>query len=137
MIPPYNEIGYLPPGIHAVTLFEIERRYAYTLIRKQLFWGFKRAARALKQAGCRTIYLDGSYITNKLNPGDYDVVWEPEGVDNTIDPILRDGTKAQIKRKYFGDIICRMLQVDHLELFQTDRAGKRKGIIKVALRQLL
>jgi hypothetical protein len=89
---------------------------------------------ALRSAGCVDIYLDGSYITNKAEPADYDAVWEFKGVDNTVDPILRDGTPEQIRRKYFGDVFCRMPEIsgrDHFVFFQTDRDGVPKGIVKI------
>ncbi len=141
MIPPLDDDGYLPPGIHEATLSEIEGRFAHTLIRRRLFQGLRRLAKALKGAGCRTLYLDGSFVTDKPDPGDYDAVWEYEGVDNTIDPLLRDGWDlGAIKQEYGGDVFCRMpdiLDKDHVEFFQTDRDGIAKGIIKIDLRKLL
>jgi hypothetical protein len=140
MIPPFDENGYLPPGIHSANLKEIEKRFAYTPVRKRLFAGFVRLAKALKTAGCTTLYLNGSYITEKADPRDYDAVWEPDEVGNKIDKVLRDGTIVEIKRKYLGDIFCRMpiiLARDHLEYFRTDRDGRVKGIIKMDLRQLI
>jgi hypothetical protein len=35
----------------------------------------------LKAAGCRTIYIDGSFVTSKQKPGDFDACWEDNGVD--------------------------------------------------------
>jgi hypothetical protein len=141
MIPAFDEeSGYLPPGVHRATLVEIEKRYSTTPSRKRLFAGFMRLARELQAAGCATVYLDGSFITNKLDPGDYDAVWEYQGMDNRIDGVLRDGTTAQIKRKYLGDIFCRMPEIlgkDHVEFFQSDRTGVPKGIIRVDLRKAL
>src|ERR1700734_869769 len=104
MIPPFDINGYLPPGIHNATLFEIEERYAYNHSRKWLFDGFKKLVKMLKSADCKTVYLNGSYITNEENPRDYEAVWEYEGVDNTIDPLIRDELdRRTIKRKYSGE----------------------------------
>jgi hypothetical protein len=101
-------------------------------------------AKSLKASGCETLYLDGSYISNKAEPGDFDAVWEYKGVDNTIEPLLRAGwDRKAIKKKYRGDVFCRMpelLGVDHVEFFQTDqtdREGRAKGIIKIDLRKSL
>jgi hypothetical protein len=141
MIPEFDSNGNLPPGIHAATLAQIRQRYANTPLRKYLFSGLVNLAKSLKASGCRTLYVDGSYITNKTEPGDLDAVWEYEGVDNTIDPLLRKGWDLKaIKRKYGGDVFCRMpdlLDVDHVEFFQTDRMGQSKGIIKIDLRKRL
>jgi hypothetical protein len=137
MFPEFNENGYLPPGIHLATLTVIRKRYAYNQIRRRLFEGVEAMVFALRSAGCVDIYLDGSYITNKAEPADYDAVWEFKGVDNTVDPILRDGTLEQIKRKYFGDVFCRIPEIpalDYLECFQTDRFGVPKGVVKIELK---
>jgi hypothetical protein len=82
---------------------------------------------------------DGSFITNKVEPEDYDAVWELEGLDNTINSTLRDGTTEEIKWKYLGDVFCRITNVfggDYLEFFQSDRTGIAKGIIKIELRKV-
>jgi hypothetical protein len=127
MIPEFDSNGNLPPGIHAATLAQIRQRYANTPLRKYLFNGLVNLAKSLKASGCRTLYVDA--------------VWEHEGVDNTIDPLLRKGWDLKaIKRKYGGDVFCRMpelLDVDHVEFFQTDRMGQSKGIIKIDLRKRL
>ena len=141
MIPPFDANGNLPPGIYTATLSEIRKRYAYTPLRKGLFDGVVRLAKSLEAAGCRTLYLNGSFITSKPDPGDYDAVWEYEGVNNTVDPLLREGWNLNaIKNKYGGDIFCRMpdiLDKDHVEFFQSDRFENAKGIIKIDLRRRL
>lgn len=35
----------------------------------------------LKAARCITIYIDGSFVTAKQKPGDFDACWEDNGVD--------------------------------------------------------
>jgi hypothetical protein len=137
LIPDFGNTGYLPPGIHKASLSEIEKCFAFTPNRKQLFLGLKYLAKVLKRAGCRTLYIDGSFTTTKLEPEDYDAVWEPEGVNQFIDPLLRDGWNFEaLKQKFGGDVFCRMPEVfgkDHLDFFQTDRQGVPKGIIMVDL----
>lgn len=43
--------------------------------------GLKLAMEELQAAGCQTIYIDGSFITEKSNPGDFDACWDENGVD--------------------------------------------------------
>lgn len=139
MIPEFDNHGYLPAGIYKSTLKELRKRYAYNALRMRLFQGLEALVYELRASNCATLYVDGSYITNKAEPEDYDAVWELAGVNNTIDSTLRDGTIEQIKRKYFGDVFCRMPEIfgrDHLEFFQTDRTGIAKGIIKIDLRKV-
>ena len=60
---------------------------------------------SLKDAGCKTVYVDGSFVTGKERPGDFDACWEEEGVDPTIlDPVLLtfDAGRATQKAKYMG-----------------------------------
>lgn len=147
MIPSLIDLGspapwpVLPPGVHDATLSEIEARFATTPHRRRLFAGFKRVAHALELAGCRTIYLDGSFITGKPHPGDFDGCWEIEGVDPTrLDPVLlRFGNKREEqKHKFQGEMFIAEYPgapgVTFLEFFQIEKfSGRPKGIIRVRL----
>lgn len=90
MIPPSNKNGTLPPGIHMATMAEIRARFTGNQKRCILIKGLELLVRDLKLADCRTLYLNGSFICDVPEPGDYDARWEPEGVNNTINPILRE-----------------------------------------------
>jgi len=70
----------LPPGVHPATLAEIEQHHAYNVERYRLFRGLADASVNLQKAGCRFLYLDGSFVTDKPIPGDFDACWDPEGV---------------------------------------------------------
>lgn len=139
MIPIFDKRGNLPPGIHTATIREIERKFASTPHRKHLFSGLKRLLENLKEAGGTTFYLDGSYITNKEEPGDYDCTWDPTGVTNAIDPDILQSLEVR-KEKYFGDIFVYMPELGgfpFLEYFQKDLDDNPKGIIKIDLRKSL
>ena len=89
MIPKYDSRGNLPPGVHQASWDEILERYGYNKERQRLLTGLKAALDNLKLAGCKKAYLNGSFITNKEVPGDYDLCWEPKGVDDSlIDPLF-------------------------------------------------
>ena len=64
--------GLLQPGIHWAMWAEVEERFASTEWRRTLLDGVRRAAESLKEASCRTLYLDGSLVTSKNHPGDFD-----------------------------------------------------------------
>ena len=111
MIPKLIDIGspwkVLPPGVHDATLSEIEETFASNEHRIRLFSGFEKAVKALFKAGCRTIYLDGSFVTGKPLPRDYDACWCPSGVNlQKIDPVLLDfkNKRAAQKQKYYGEL---------------------------------
>ena len=75
MIPGFDSSGKLPPGIHAASWEQIVARLGFSARRKQLLQGLREALRLLKAAGCRLVYLDGSFVTGKPEPGDYDACW--------------------------------------------------------------
>ena len=145
MLPDLIDIGspwkVLPFGIYDSTLEEVEERYATNDKRRQLFRGLVRACKALKLAGCSTIYLDGSYITDNPSPGDYDVCWNPYHVnDAKLDPVFLDFSKQREKQKlkYGGEFFLSTAKADgtHLfiQYFQTDKeTGLQKGIIRINL----
>jgi hypothetical protein len=139
-IPPFMENGNLPPGIHVASLGDIERRFTQTPHRKSLFDGLVRLAIHLKEAGCKTLYLDGSYVTRKETPADYDAVWDPTGVSAKIDPdLLRRNKLPERKQRYLGDVFVHVPEFggfDHLKEFQLDKGDRSpKGIIKIDLRK--
>ena len=145
MIPDFVDIGgpwkVLPPGVHNATIEEIEARFATSDHRKRMFLGFKNGMEALCKAGCRKIFLDGSFITEKPFPGDFDACWDPIGVDVTkLDPIFRDFSDARKKQRdcFHGEFFPTNLTADgthvFLDFFQTDKhTGEAKGIICISL----
>ena len=110
--PSFDERGNLPPGIHPATWDEIVERYATNERRGQLMHGLRAAIESLHPAGCLRVYLDGSFVTNKEVPGDFDAFWEAGSVDpGLLDPVLldfRDRHAAQ-KAKFGGDASQRSL----------------------------
>lgn len=131
----------LPPGIHDATLLQVDDRFATNSHRKHLFDGFRRAAEALRAAGCATVYLDGSFVTDKPTPADFDACWDDSGLDvNQLDKVLLDFTnkrQAQ-KKKYLGELFparnAAASGIAFLDFFQADRhTGKRKGILRIGL----
>jgi len=92
------------------------------------------------------IYLDGSFVTNKENPADYDLCWEPRGVDSSLlDPLFVEIQHIKPPRQkqkdiYFGEIIITIPNhplFDHLSYFQQDdRTNDIKGIIAINLSTL-
>jgi hypothetical protein len=131
----------LPPGIHDATLLEIEKRFATNKIRKALYDGFKRGLQALKSAGCKVVFLDGSFVSDKVFPGDFDTCWDPTGVDvKKLDPVFLDfsDNRKRQKVKYGGEFFPSSAKADgsrtFVTFFQMDKdTGKEKGIIRVRL----
>lgn len=104
MIPELIDLGgeavwtVLPPGIHWTSLEEAETRFATNHRRIWLFEGLKMVAGILSKAGCSAIYLDGSFVTGKPLPNDFDMCWDPEGVrSNELPAIFSTHVIAAIK----------------------------------------
>jgi len=142
MIPEFDESGSLPPGIHHATWTEIVTRYATSTHRRDLLDGLLDALRSLKTAGCRVAYLDGSFVTTKEHPRDFDACWESaEVVFNRLDPELQDFSDkcAAQKARYGGELYPAdwPAQADGAtfrDLFQRDRITEQpKGIISIDL----
>lgn len=129
----------LPPGIYEVGLNEFANRFVYNERRKSLYEGLLLGATNLFKAGCPQLYIDGSYVTAKPEPGDFDLCWDLEGVsEDMLDPILKDfsNKRASQKQKFGGEFFPFTFYQEplgsFLEFFQTDKAtGARKGIIKI------
>jgi len=85
--------------------------------------------------------LDGSYVTEKPSPGDFDACWDPAGVDlGRLDPVLMDfSNKRRNQRlKYGGEFFPATVLADgtrtFLEYFQVEKnTGLAKGLIVVRL----
>ena len=144
MIPEADQTsGYLPPGVHQATWDEVYGRWVLNSHRSHLMEGLKSACYNLAEAGCRELLLDGSFITTKPLPGDYDAAWETTGVDpELLDPVLLDfdNQRAAMKSKYLGDLFpaswCTSSGVLFRDFFRTDRNGVEKGIVLIELGSL-
>lgn len=148
MIPPYiysdkATYGVLPPGVHEASLSEIEERFAITAHRMSLFRGIVAVAINLKDAGCTMLYLDGSYVTEKEIPSDFDGCWEPKGViARMLDPVLLnfDNKRAAQKAKYGGELFpsswpaTQISDKTFFQFFQQNKeTGEPKGLIGLRL----
>ena len=104
--------------------------------------GLRAALKNLRDAGCWTAYLNGSFVTSKTHPNDYDACWDEAGVDPmALDPVLLtfDAGRAAQKAKYLGELFPATIIADvdglsFLEFFQTDKeTGRPKGIVAIDL----
>jgi ribosome-binding protein aMBF1 (putative translation factor) len=81
-------------------------RLGFTTRRKVLLNGLREALALLKGAGCRLVYLDGSFVTSKPEPGDFDACWGIDGVDvDRLDPVFPDfaNSRARQKQRFDGE----------------------------------
>lgn len=75
MIPEFTDDGYLPPGIHPANLEEIAARFGEeTELRQVQMESLRWLVDLAWRAGVRRIVVDGSFVTDKLEPNDVDCV---------------------------------------------------------------
>jgi len=145
VLPDFEESGNLPVGIHEATWEELAARYGTTPHRHRLLAGLKRALGSLRDAGCRRAYVDGSFVTAKGDPADFDVCWDESNVDPVLlDPVLMDFSerrRAQ-KERFGGELFPATMPAgpgyaDFLDYFQHERAtDEPKGIVAIDLEDL-
>jgi hypothetical protein len=143
LIPDFDANGNLPPGIHRAAWIVFSKRFGHSEHRKTLFDSLATALNSLAAAGCRSVYINGSFVTEKLEPGDYDLCWSIDGVaPERLDPVLLDFSPAgrrAMKAKYRGDLFPAEVPEGasgkaFLDFFQTDmRTGEPKGIVLLDL----
>jgi hypothetical protein len=146
MIPDFTREGLLPPGEYRATWREIYGRFAWNHRRRMLLEGLAKALVPLREAGFSRVFLDGSSVTDKDLPGDYDVAWDPVGVQLALlklsEPLFFDFSRrrAAQKSKYRGEFFPASVPADEVgttfyEFFQIDKqTGGRKGIVVHSLR---
>ncbi len=75
MIPHFNDDGYLPPGIHPATLEEIAARFGQeSELRQVQMQSLRWLVDLARRAGVRRLVVNGSFVTDKLEPNDVDCV---------------------------------------------------------------
>jgi hypothetical protein len=137
VMPPMLESGVLPVGEHPATWSEVVAAFGQGGHRAALIAGLRLACLALAAAGCRRLWLDGSFVSDKVLPSDYDACWDPDGIDpSRLDPLLLDWSPAgrlTMKAKYLGDLFLAGVEatsgLPFVSFFQTDRDGAPKGIV--------
>ena len=145
MIPTFDDNGNLPPSVHFATWDEILERFGWTSRRRELLAGLKAALEKLREAGCRRIFVNGSFVTDKDEPGDIDVAWDPTGVDVDrlleLEPVFGDfaDRRATQKAKFGCEFFPSSFTADlvgntFLEFFQIDKEdATQKGIVALEL----
>jgi hypothetical protein len=134
--------GFLPPGEHLASWDEVVDRFGWTPWRRRLLDGLAESLDLLSSAGCRRVWLNGSFVTAKEDPGDFDAVWDPADVDDDLlDPVfgplgMTAGRRLQ-KERFGGEWFPNVLERDgglfFATFFQRDRNAVDKGIVALDL----
>jgi hypothetical protein len=141
MIPAFERrTGNLPAGVHSASWDEFQARFGATPYRRSLVDGLLLALEPLYLAGCQGVYVDGSFVTAKPVPGDFDACWDSTGVDllmlQRLEPAFSDLTPPRTaqKQRFKGEFFPAAMPADtfgrsFLEFFQFYRQSRPKGIV--------
>jgi hypothetical protein len=100
MLPPFDDFGNLPAGIHPCSIDELVSRFGGgSEERETQIVELLHFIEAAKSTGVRRLMVNGSFVTGKLAPNDVDVVLLPgrrAGVDsvgllNTVPQVATRG----------------------------------------------
>jgi hypothetical protein len=108
-------------------------RFGWNAPRRRLLDGLADGLELLKTAGSRRVWLNGSFVTSKDEPADFDACWDPEGVDiDRLDPVLTDLSagrrtqKARFGGEFFPNVVEAGSGLVFADFFQNDRDTGRK-----------
>ncbi|WP_455591482.1 DUF6932 family protein [Bacteroides sp.] len=144
MIPDFNEKGYLDPGIYEATFEEVKDKLGFSKRRQRLLGLMEGLLMECKQLSCDIIYLDGSFVSTRLNPNDYDACWDTSSKDreSVINNVLASvlSSESEFQKQYYGGEIspafdkspCN-LKITVLDYFQKTQEGDDKGIVLIKL----
>ncbi len=90
----------LPPGVHSATVDEVEASlvvaFPTSSSRPPIFEGWRRHRNAVSALLPPSVqWVDGSYVSTKINPGDIDVVTHVDGQQfDALDPASQAAVRA-------------------------------------------
>ena len=131
MIPPFDASGFLPPGVHRATLAEIEDRLGHeSEIRRVQMESVRWMVGLAVRAGVQRIVLNGSFVTDIIEPNDVDCVLllaSDSAIDAAAEDELLTGLPfleiALVGPEDFSELVN--------VIFASDRHGAPKGMIEV------
>ena len=134
MLPPFDDVGNLPPGIHACSVDELIARFGSgSEEREAEISELEQFIEAARTAGVRRLLVNGSFVTGKLAPNDVDVVFLPGPDYPRAGPRLDDEELVWP----FLQIIVAADDADFeawaTRQFATDRKRRPKGVVEVVL----
>lgn len=100
----------------------------------------RRASRSDRAPGCRRLWLNGSFVTTKEEPGDFDACWDLHGVDlEALDPVFLDlsAHRAAQHARFGGELFPNVVEsssgLTFVDFFQNERDAGRKGIVAITI----
>jgi hypothetical protein len=130
VIPPFTDTGVLPPGVHPATLTEISDRFGQSPeLRRVQMESVRWMPDLARRAGVQRIVLNGSFVTDIIEPNDVDCVLLLLPGRRRDPAAIR---QLRLGLPFLSIALVRQSRFDELvRFFDTDRQGNRKGMIEV------
>ncbi len=133
LIPPFNEHGLLPPGVHLASLEEVSDRLGHqSELRRVQIESLGWLCDSAKRAGVLRLVINGSFVTEILEPNDIDcvlLIGRGFPADVEAESELLTGFPF-LEIQLVQEVAFRVLVES---FFATDRLYHRKGMIEVCL----
>lgn len=145
MIPEFETNGFLKEGIYETTFEEMENKLGFSKKRQKLLAAMKNLISYCRCLQCDILHIDGSFVSNKIAPADYDACWDTTAANRNdvlrvVEQSLLNSDSETQKEDFGGEIYPAFDKspFNHgqtiLEYFQTIKdSDERKGIIKLKL----
>ena len=143
MIPDFTREGLLPPGEHPCSWSEFVARFEglpENGRRGRQMLGLAQMLVLLGKAGCRVVFVDGSFVTREKWPRDFDLCYLRDGLRGAeLDPTLLEvsnGRSAQ-KKRFGGEAMPADFPIEWngttiRDAFARDRGSQvAKGLIRL------
>jgi hypothetical protein len=144
MIPPFDDTGELPPGLHTATWDEFRTRFCRFVQSDRRLKLCQHPEQLVDNAGASgivtRILVGGSMVRATAEPNDFDciVVLHADTQYETLHPDQLQIADARLARsRYLGDIFVaregqRALSL-YIDFFSRNRDGKIIGMVEVTL----
>jgi hypothetical protein len=109
MLPAFYDGEFLPDGEHPATWVEVVQRFGGNALRKNFCERLITFLQRAKRCGFLRVYLFGSFISAKVDPGDVDLMWIHKQ-DLNYDLLSRDCHElvetSELKQRTGWDMFC-------------------------------
>ncbi|MEP6465720.1 MAG: hypothetical protein ABJB05_05425 [Parafilimonas sp.] len=138
----FNEYGNLLKDL-SLSCIEFQKLFGYNKERQKQVNNLFTVANKLKNSGCETMFVFGSFATSKEQPNDIDVCFDISNLDIKVlekNYSLFDHYEHKRFHKYLlVHIPFFKIKTEDKELMQfmkTDKSGNKRGIIALSLKNL-
>lgn len=140
-LPALTPQGFLPPGLHRCSWDEVASRFGQGSRRQELLAGMKPLLQLAARHGGDFVYLGGSFVTSKPEPGDFDMTWRVSGQRigelESLAPLLVD---RKLQEKELGGQLMATYPNSPgdgvLGFLRKNRAGREVGVAEIDLSTL-